>query len=218
MVVEAAAGTGKTSELVARVVEVLAEGRGSVRTVVAVTFTEKAAGELKLRLRAAIEQARKRAAVNSPRRARLDEAVAHLEEARVSTIHGFCNELLHEHPVEALVDPGFRVLTEPEAESLYRRGFNRWIEGELEHPSEGLRRALRRRAALEDGDPVERLSGAGLELTQWRDFREPWRREPSARKAAKGLRAELQGWRHARPGGCNPRAAARTARGLRPPR
>ena len=56
MVVEAAAGTGKTSELVERLVEVLAEGRGSVQTVVAVTFTEKAAGELKLRLRAELER------------------------------------------------------------------------------------------------------------------------------------------------------------------
>ena len=58
MVVEAAAGTGKTSELVERLVAVLAEGRGSVQTVVAVTFTEKAAGELKLRLRAELERTR----------------------------------------------------------------------------------------------------------------------------------------------------------------
>ena len=184
MVVEAAAGTGKTSELVARLVEVLAEGRGSVQSVVAVTFTEKAAGELKLRLRAAIDRARQASAEGSARRARLDEAVAHLEEARVSTIHGFCNELLHERPVEALVDLGFGVLTEPEAEALYQRAFDRFIETELEHPSEGLRRALRRRAALEDGDPVARLRRAGGELEKWRDFRGPWRREPFVREAA----------------------------------
>src|SRR5262249_56116646 len=61
MVVEAAAGTGKTSELVARLVEVLAEGRGRADTIVAVTFTEKAAGELKLRLRAELEKARQAA-------------------------------------------------------------------------------------------------------------------------------------------------------------
>jgi ATP-dependent exoDNAse (exonuclease V) beta subunit len=184
MVVEAAAGTGKTSELVARLVEVLAEGRGRVQSVVAVTFTEKAAGELKLRLRAEIEQARQASPAGSARRARLDEAVANLEEARVSTIHGFCNELLHERPVEARVDPGFAVLTEPEAETLYRRAFDRFIEAELEQPSEGLRRALRRRAALEDGDPVARLARAGGELAQWRDFRTEWRREPFAREAA----------------------------------
>ena len=61
LVVEAAAGTGKTSELVARLVNVLAEGRGTVQTVAALTFTEKAAGELKLRLRAGLEEERVRA-------------------------------------------------------------------------------------------------------------------------------------------------------------
>ena len=121
MVVEAAAGTGKTSELVARLVEVLAEGRGRADTIVAVTFTEKAAGELKLRLRAELEKARQAAGAGSVRRDRLDTAVAHLEEARVSTIHGFCNDLLHERPVEAQVDPRFRVLAEPEAEGQIGR-------------------------------------------------------------------------------------------------
>jgi len=183
MVVEAAAGTGKTSELVARLVAVLAEGRGSVQTIVAVTFTEKAAGELKLRLRAELERARQLAGAGSARRAYLDEAVAHLEEARLSTIHGFCNDLLHERPVEALVDPRFVVLTEPAAEALYRRAFDRWIETQLEEPSEGLRRALRRRATLDDGDPVERLRRAGWTLADWRDFRTPWRREAWDREA-----------------------------------
>ena len=177
MVVEAAAGTGKTSELVARLVAVLAAGRGNVQSVVAVTFTEKAAGELKLRLRAELENAREVADTGSTRRANLDHALAHLEEARVSTIHGFCNDLLHERPVEALVDPRFRVLAEAEAESLYGRAFDRWVEAQLESPPEGLRRALRRRAALHDGDPVARLRQAGWELGTWRDFRASWRRE-----------------------------------------
>ena len=184
VVVEAAAGTGKTSELVARLVRVLAEGHGTVQSVVAVTFTEKAAGELKLRLRAELERERQAAAPGSPRRANLDRAVAQLEEARVSTIHGFCNDLLHERPVEALVDPRFAVLAEPEAEALYRRAFDRWIEQELERPPEGVRRALRRRAALDDGDPVERLRRAGWTLADWRDFRAPWRREAFDRAAA----------------------------------
>jgi ATP-dependent exoDNAse (exonuclease V) beta subunit len=184
MVVEAAAGTGKTSELVARLVAVLAEGRGTIQSVVAVTFTEKAAGELKLRVRAELEQARQRSAPGSERRTRLDDAVARLEEARVGTIHGFCNDLLHERPVEAMVDPRFQVLIEAEAERLYRRAFDRWIETELERPAEGLRRALRRRATLDDGDPVERLRRAGWTLAGWRDFRAPWRREAWDRIAA----------------------------------
>jgi ATP-dependent exoDNAse (exonuclease V) beta subunit len=183
LVVEAAAGTGKTSELVRRLVAVLAEGRGTVQSVVAVTFTEKAAGDLKLRLRGGLEEARQVATPGSPRRRNLDDAVARLEEARVSTIHGFCNDLLHERPVEAVVDPQFRVLSEPEAEALYRRAFDRWIEEQLESPRDGLRRAIRRPSKLDDGDPVERLCRAGLELVRWRDFRAPWRREPFGREA-----------------------------------
>ena len=58
LIVEAAAGTGKTTALVNRIVAVLARGRAELDRIVAVTFTEKAAGEMKLRLRAEIERAR----------------------------------------------------------------------------------------------------------------------------------------------------------------
>jgi ATP-dependent exoDNAse (exonuclease V) beta subunit len=196
LVVEAAAGTGKTSELVARLVNVLAEGRGSVQTIAALTFTEKAAGELKLRLRAGLEQAREESAAGSARRGRLEDAIAHLEEARVSTIHGFCNDLLHERPVEARADPGFEVLPEPEADALYRRAFDGWLAERLEAPPEGLRRALRRRSF--DGDPIGRLRTAGWRLADWRDFRAPWQRRPFDRDAAiDGLVARVHGL-HAR--------------------
>ena len=60
VVVEAAAGTGKTTELVKRMLRVLATGRTSIDRMVAVTFTEKAAGELKLRLRRELETAHRR--------------------------------------------------------------------------------------------------------------------------------------------------------------
>ena len=58
VVVEAAAGTGKTTELVKRILRILSTGRAQVGNIVAVTFTEKAAGELKLRLREALERER----------------------------------------------------------------------------------------------------------------------------------------------------------------
>jgi ATP-dependent exoDNAse (exonuclease V) beta subunit len=185
LVVEAAAGTGKTTEMVDRLVNVLAEGRGTVESIAALTFTEKAAGELKLRLRAGLEDARQRAAQGSAQRARLEDAIARLEEARLSTIHGFCNDLLHERPVEAGVDPRFEVLTEPQAHALYAQAFKSWLDEKLEDPPEGLRRALRRRAAF-DGDPVERLQRAGWQLADWRDFRTPWQRRPFDRTAAIG--------------------------------
>src|SRR5262245_26101351 len=90
LAVAAAAGTGKTTELVNRIIAVLARGRASVDSLIAVTFTEKAAGELKLRLRAGLEQARQETVDGNPQRRNLDAALARLEEARVNTIHGFC--------------------------------------------------------------------------------------------------------------------------------
>src|SRR6476646_742251 len=74
LVVEAAAGTGKTTELVKRILRVLATGRAKVEHIVAVTFTEKAAGELKLRLREALERERAATRETEPRE-RLDAAL-----------------------------------------------------------------------------------------------------------------------------------------------
>jgi ATP-dependent helicase/nuclease subunit A len=183
ILVEAAAGTGKTTELVLRLIGILAEGRGTVQTIAALTFTEKAAGELKLRLRAGLEEARRAAPAGTARHANLERAVAHLEEARISTIHGFCNDLLHERPVEAGVDPRFTVLSEAAAEQLYRQAFDRWLGERLEDPPEGLRRALQRQPAGGDRTAVERLREAGWTLAGWRDLRTAWRRPPVARAA-----------------------------------
>jgi len=184
VIVEAAAGTGKTSELVKRIVAVLAHGRAAVDQIVAVTFTEKAAGELKLRLRARLEEARHAAPAGSPVRVHLERALARLEEARVSTIHGFCADLLRERPVEARIDPQFQVLTEGDAERLFRTAFSRWLEEQLQDPPDGLRRALRRRTRSGGDGPSERLFRAAWQLAEWRDFPAAWRRERFDRQAA----------------------------------
>lgn len=179
MVVEAAAGTGKTTELVNRIVNVIAQGRAKIDETVAVTFTEKAAGELKLRLRSCLEKERQDA-TSEEARGRLQDAAAGLEEAHISTIHGFCADLLRERPVEAGVDPQFEALDEGVARRLYDEAFGRWLETQLESPPEGIRRALRRPAKE---DPTDRLRNAGWELVQWQDYPAPWRREPFAREA-----------------------------------
>ncbi len=191
LVVEAAAGTGKTTELVNRILRVLATGRATVGSIVAVTFTEKAAGELKLRLRQALERARAAASPDRDAevRANLDDALKYLEEANVNTIHGFCAELLRERPVEACVDPLFRVLTEAQAARLFDEAFSGWMQAQLADPGDGVRRALRRSvsAAFNRGDrddgPIDRLRRAAWELAEWRDFTAPWTRRPFAREA-----------------------------------
>ena len=182
LIVEAAAGTGKTTELIRRILRILATRRASMKEIVAVTFTEKAAGELKLRLREELEKARADCRDADVRDA-LEDALKTLEEAHVNTIHGFCAELLRERPVEARVDPLFAVLTEPQADRLYARAFRAWLQEALKDPPEGLRRALRRTSAPSFGGgdasgPLDRLRGAGRQLAEWRDFPHPWARPP----------------------------------------
>ncbi len=188
LVVEAAAGTGKTTELVNRIIRVLGEGRAGVRDIVAVTFTEKAAGELKLRLRQKLEEERRKE--TSPAVAsRLADAVQNLEEAHISTIHGFCADLLRERPVEARIDPLFRVLTEGQAQRLFKEAFDAWFQEQLEDPPEGVRRSLRRASRsfrpgdVDEDGPIERLRRAGFELVEWRDFSGSWTR-PAFDRAA----------------------------------
>ena len=194
--IEAPAGTGKTTELVARIVNLVASGRARVNQILAVTFTEQAAGELKLRLHQELERERHhREAAPSPDTQgteALDHAIAHLEEAQVSTIHGFCADLLHERPVEAEVDPRFDVLPDVEAQRMFGQAFDLWLEETLVDPPEGVRRALRRRPTSNrfDADgadlrrgPTDRLRRAAWRLAEWRDFPTSYRRESFDREA-----------------------------------
>jgi ATP-dependent helicase/nuclease subunit A len=184
-VVEAAAGTGKTTALVERVVASVAAGRSTLARTVVVTFTDAAAGELKLRLRGAIERGWHDAERSRAERERLRAAILELEAARIGTIHSFCAELLREHPVEAGVDPQFQVAADTAADQLFERVFDRWFEHQLAAPGPGVRRILRRphRPNRYGGDagPRATLRQVARELVAWRDFDASWARRPFAR-------------------------------------
>jgi ATP-dependent helicase/nuclease subunit A len=108
LTVEAGAGTGKTTLLVDRILSLLSSHKAALDQIVAITFTEKAAGELKIRLREAIEKAILQSRDNE--REALPQALGDLERAPISTIHSFCASLLRERPVEAKIDPNFEPL------------------------------------------------------------------------------------------------------------
>src|SRR5204863_5590646 len=82
LIIEAAAGTGKTTELVNRIVNIIRTGRAAVQRIVAVTFTRKAAGELRLRLRVELDAART-ATQNPAEIENLENALGRLEEAHI---------------------------------------------------------------------------------------------------------------------------------------
>lgn len=186
LIVEASAGAGKTTELVKRLVGVLASGRTRIENIVAVTFTNKAAGELKLRLRQGLDE-RRGASTNAGEIRNLEEALKHLEEASIGTIHSFCAQVLRQRPVEAKVDPAFEEISEQESDRLYERAFRGWMETKLGESTPGLRRAFARlawRPSWDTTPPMEQLQFAGRKLIEWRDFPTPWRREPFDRKDA----------------------------------
>ena len=105
MLVEAGAGSGKTYMMAARMASGIASGAYTVEHMAAVTFTRKAAAELRGRFQLALEETL--ATADGGRAARLRQALSNLERFFAGTIHSFCAHLLRERPVEAGLSPGF---------------------------------------------------------------------------------------------------------------
>lgn len=110
VLVTAGAGSGKTRTLVTRYLWLLARGV-RVRRLLAITFTEKAAREMRNRVRLAIDDLAQSSLEESERDLWLEHS-ARIDAARIGTIHSFCAELLRSHPAEARVDPKFEVIEE----------------------------------------------------------------------------------------------------------
>ena len=141
--VEAGAGTGKTTLLVDRIFNLITTGRAEIEQIVAVTFTEKAAAELKLRIREKLEKQRIEAAgQSSDETQRLGRALEKLDQAPISTIHGFASSILRERPVEAGVDPRFEVLDNLTQEFFFEHEWQDWINTNLEKHRKIFQRAI----------------------------------------------------------------------------
>jgi ATP-dependent exoDNAse (exonuclease V) beta subunit len=118
--VEAGAGSGKTRALVDRVTTLVLRDGVPLRTVAAVTFTEKAGAELRDRLRVEFERARKGSAGRLA-----DEALDDLDSASIGTLHSFAQQLLLAHPIEAGLPPLIDVLDEVGSSVAFEE---RWAE------------------------------------------------------------------------------------------
>src|SRR5437870_10651401 len=140
--VSAGAGTGKTAVLVERVVRAVCDRGLDVDSILVITYTRRAAGELRTRIRAALTK-----------RGRHDLA-RELDGAWISTIHGFCLRLLKSYPFAAGLDPRFRELDDAQGAVLRSESFKRALaefcaDGEADrlrllatYGAEGLRRML----------------------------------------------------------------------------
>ena len=155
LIVLAGAGTGKTSLLVERVLNAIGSGVATMSEIGAITFTEKAAGEMRERLTLGLEGLRsltrgeeqpdegdeagraylflREQSGYSPVEVadRVLQAMEQLDASTVTTIHGFCAELLRSNPLEAGVDPGFAVDSGERADQLLDATWRSFVDDEL---------------------------------------------------------------------------------------
>jgi ATP-dependent helicase/nuclease subunit A len=146
--VEAGAGTGKTTVLVARIVEILRRGHATVDEIAVMTFTEAAAAELSARVRQELEDALAETPDGQDRE-RIHAALQGLHRAHVETIHAFATSLLRERPVEAGIDPGFEVLDDLAAQVSFDEAYSEWLLGMLAQEQPEIVPAIRRGFDLE---------------------------------------------------------------------
>src|SRR5690348_5782451 len=173
LLIEAAAGTGKTSLLAGRVVCLLAAGVPP-RAIAAITFTEFAAGELRERITRYLDAV---AAGRVPEELRLAfprgptmaqskalrAAREHVDELTCTTIHGFCHVLLRTYAVEAGIDPGAEIIDRPNAELAFATLFERWLRDRLDGSRDRADPIVR----TAENDPIE---AEGL-LRKFAEFR-----------------------------------------------
>ena len=137
ILVEASAGTGKTTGMVGRMLALLASGKcQSISNMAAVTFTRKAAAELRSRFNIELEQALKE--VRGEELDRLEKALSQQEECFIGTIHAFCARLLRERPVEAGIDLTFEEIDEEADRRLREEAWDVFTADILEDDPQGL--------------------------------------------------------------------------------
>src|SRR5207249_6919648 len=113
MMVEAAAGTGKTTSLVRRMVALVRRRKTTIERMAAITYTRKAAAHLREKFQIELESAVK-TAEDTSERVTFQSALGGLHQCFIGTVHSFCARLLRERPVEAGIDPDFQELDDLE--------------------------------------------------------------------------------------------------------
>ncbi len=163
LAVTAGAGTGKTEVLTRRILKIAAQEKHLLDRLLVLTFTDKAASEMKERIYNAVEK--ELSAYGDPHFQRMKDT---FYNNYISTFHAFCAALLREYPIEAGIDPYFRVLDETDKVFFLRRCINR---------------SLRALAADKNHPDIHRLSGeftrttlanAVFDIIQKREHLSPW--------------------------------------------
>jgi len=209
IVVLAGAGCGKTTTLVARYLYLLQQGLAP-EEIVAITFTERAGQEMRVRIR---RHLRAYLSQDPPDQALWLERYIALDGAPIGTIHGLCRQLLAAHSAEAGLDPNFVVLDDSQAASLQVEAVERalvWGEDRADTVAcftplggpDGLRRVLEALLSRRlDVEPALEGTASSAEVRErWRRARLDWLRAALAGPEWEALLAELSACEPLRPG------------------
>ena len=130
LLVEAGAGSGKTTALIERMVALVSEGRALVNEIAAVTFTKKAANELREGFQKRLECLARDEGSDFDEiiRERLVSALDNIDQVFIGTIHAFCARLLREHPLEVGLDPTFEQIPADERVRFESEFWDRYLE------------------------------------------------------------------------------------------
>jgi ATP-dependent helicase/nuclease subunit A len=126
--VEAGAGTGKTTTVVRRIAQLVAKGRLEIKGLVAITFTEAAAAELRVRVREELESTARQSSRPDEEGARCRSAIGSIEDATIDTIHAFAAYILRTFPLDAGVPPGFEVMESIQEQLEFHDRFRAWFD------------------------------------------------------------------------------------------
>jgi ATP-dependent helicase/nuclease subunit A len=124
--VEAGAGSGKTYSLVKRFISLVKNGESEGKIAI-ITFTRKAAAELKLRIQIKLESELNNQKLSSAESENIKEALSNFSSYYIGTIHAFAARILRERPIEAAVDPDFKELSGREEKELNRRSYQLYL-------------------------------------------------------------------------------------------
>lgn len=136
--VEAGAGSGKTKSLVDRMVNLIYTGTSEIQEIVAITFTRKAADELKVRFQTELEKAWKEEE-QEEKKSLLALALQNIERCFLGTVHSFCSKLLRERPIEAGLDLNFKELDETDDTELLEEAWYLFLHQLQEERPETLK-------------------------------------------------------------------------------
>jgi len=133
VLVSAGAGSGKTLVLIERYIKVLeADAQAGIHDIIAVTFTRKAAEEMRSRLKVKLKELAELSEADERRR--WLQCLTELEAARIGTIHSLCESILKNYPSEAGIDPGFEILNDLERAELLSESIDQALHLVIEQP------------------------------------------------------------------------------------